>query len=552
MNHDPICITPHGKSAGPLPVLLITGFLGGGKTTLLKRWAAERADLRMVFLVNELAGNDVDADRLRGSGASTHSVVGGSIFCECKAADFLRMLREDVMLALEKDPLDALVIETSGIADPTAIGTLIDKAGFGDRLRVASILTLVSPSKFLKLYGRLPVVTAQIEAADTVVINKVDLADAETLSQCEETLRALNPEARLLRAEYGKGVGLEIGTRATPLPQNPLSRCDAVAFDSRSFAPRAFLDWTELESRLDDLPDSLHRAKGVVSAGGALYSLDLTPDQRRVEPSTEADACPGLVVIADMDNPEALDQAEGALRGKRGLIACDVFKEEWKAMENKPEDLAPVWLPMGLHDRPAELREKVQAEIDALEADPLTGEILMLYGLCGGGVQGIHTSRCPLVMPRAHDCIAMLIGSNQAHAKIQKDHPGTYFYAPGWIRERRVPGPDREKWIREEYAGRFDEDMIEELVEADLEAFEHYDKALYIRTPAANGEEAYCRRCADHLNWDLEAVESDPAWLRSFFQGPWPEESFLTVPPGRRVEPSADERVLRLAEGPAA
>lgn len=537
---------PIPNPPSPLPVILITGFLGSGKTTLLQAWATAEPSRRMMFLVNDLSNDGVDADRMRRVRPDTHAVVGGSIFCECKAADFLRMLSEEVMPAHQENPLDLLVIETSGIADPMAIGTLIDQAGFGEALSVRNIITVIAPAPFLRSVGRLPVVDAQLQAADTVVLNKTDTATEAVIQECEAKVTALNPDALLLRSQFGQGVPLDRETRLLPLPAQPLGKCSALAYSSLQIRPRLFGDKRLLEELLGSLPKSVLRVKGKVWTADGPMDVDVTPDTQSLTPTTEENLPYSLVFIGDKALHIDLEKAAQAFQMRPALIACDVFREEIDALNNLPALTEIVWLPMGLHDRPAELKTKVQTEIDRLETDPTITEILMLYGLCGNGTVGLNSSRCPLIIPRAHDCIAFLLGSNARHREIQSACVGTYFYAPGWIRERRVPGPDREKWIRKEYADRFDEDMIEELVEADTEAFAHYEKALFIQTPAAADCASYCQQCAAHLGWAFESTEADTGWLNRLLHGPYPDHEFVVLHPGNRIEPSADDQILRV------
>ncbi|GEM_PF-53130 len=527
----------------PLPVTLVTGFLGSGKTTLLARWAETRSDLRMQFLVNELSDTDVDALRLQQDGAESHAVVGGSIFCECKAADFLKMLREDVLPS--RLSLDRLVVETSGIADPMAVGTLLEKAGVGDQVNVDQILTVVTPAKFLKLNGRLPVVGAQVEAADMVVVNKADLATEEEITSCLQAVGNVNEEAKVLVTSFGDGVDLG-PSRSTDLPSAALTKCNATSFSSEQISPRSFESRSLLEKAFDDIPTHVHRIKGRAMAGETVVEVDYTPDGLTLDSSKGGDT--GLVFIGEKHMEAERGPFIDRFRKKRALLACDVFQEELEAMEDLPPFVQLVWLPMGLHDRPAELRSRAQEELDRLDADPNVEEILMLYGLCGGGITHIKTQTTDLLIPRAHDCIALLLGSNQRHQNIQKQNPGTYFYAPGWIRERRVPGPDREAWFRKEFGKKYeDEDLIEDLIEADQESFGHYNTALFIQTAAAKEEEAYCQTCAEHLGWRFQVEKADPEWLRSFFHGPYPEELFVRLSPGETLELSADEHVFRVA-----
>ncbi|MCC5843844.1 MAG: DUF1638 domain-containing protein [Verrucomicrobia bacterium] len=533
------------KTHIPLPVILITGFLGSGKTTLLRRIAETRSDLRMVFLVNELAGRDVDAGRLRDSGPDTVSVVGGSIFCECKAADFLRMMREEVMPAHQILPLDALVIETSGIADPSAIGTLIEKAGYGDALQVRSIVTVLTPKSFRKLHGKLPVMKAQLRAADTLLLNKCDLASPEQINDCRETVQALCPHARVVETSFCQDLPDLNLPRTVPLPHEPFGKCSALRFQAETLTPPDFANEDELLAWCGDA----HRVKGTARVGGTLMQIDLTPEGIRVTSDecgmTNVKRQPQLVRIASLDTHHSsfvTRQSSLVTRHSSFLLACDVFRDELQALALP---LPPVrWLEMGLHDRPDELRRRLQAEVDALDAEPGDDPVLLLYGLCGGGLDGITARRRPLILPRAHDCIALLLGSNERHQQIQKACAGTYFYSRGWIRERRVPGPDRADWLRELYAEKFDDEMIGELIEADREAFAPYEQALFIRTPAAEEGESYCKRCAAHLGWRFTAEEADTRWLEDFFSGLWDEKRFVTLAPGQSLCASGNAEIF--------
>ena len=223
---------------------------------------------------------------------------------------------------------------------------------------------------------------------------------------------------------------------------------------------------------------------------------------------------------------------------KYALLACDVFQEELTAFAGKH----PPWhrieyLEMGLHDQPDHLRAEVQAAITRLEDDPEVEVILLAYGLCGNGLLGIRAVRCPLILPRAHDCISILLGGMEPHSALLKENPGTYFYSPGWVRGKRVPGPDREAHLRKVYDARYpdDEDMVDDLVEADAYAFAHHNCAAYVDLTANTKAENYCKDCAKHLGWQFKRLKGDPSMLRNLLKGDWSPDRYLTIPPGHHV-----------------
>lgn len=232
----------------------------------------------------------------------------------------------------------------------------------------------------------------------------------------------------------------------------------------------------------------------------------------------------------------------------RALLACDVFLDEIAALRARAgAALGPVvWLGMGLHDHPDRLREQLRKNIAALESDPALETVLLAYGRCGNGLVGLRAGRVPLVLPRGHDCISILLGGPAAHEAVLRSQPGAYFYSPGWIRGRRVPGPDREAWLRAVYEPRFPDDpeTVADLVEADREAFAHQNCAAYVDITHDSRAEAYCRDCARHLGWTCLRLPGDPGLLSNLLTGPWDDARFLVVPPGRVISAAADGRLL--------
>jgi len=223
--------------------------------------------------------------------------------------------------------------------------------------------------------------------------------------------------------------------------------------------------------------------------------------------------------------------------GGRAVLACDVFADEIAKMQiERGVCLHSVtWLEMGLHDHPPRLRQAVEEAVAQIEADASVEVILLAYGLCGQGLLGVRAGRCPLVLPRAADCVAVLLGGDARREALLRDNPHTYFYTPGWVRGHRVPGPDRESHIRAQYAGRHDAETIEDLVEADREAFAPYQTACYVDLTNDDKAEAYAQRCAECLGWRFRREQGDPSLLLSLLSGSWDAKDFLFVPSGHRI-----------------
>ncbi|EDY83201.1 hypothetical protein VDG1235_2825 [Verrucomicrobiia bacterium DG1235] len=233
---------------------------------------------------------------------------------------------------------------------------------------------------------------------------------------------------------------------------------------------------------------------------------------------------------------------------KYSVIACDVFKEELESLGGeKPPWSGIQYLEMGLHDQPDLLRKSISIALRKLEMNASIEAIVFVYGLCGTGLVGISPSRCPIIIPRAHDCVSILLGSPKRHSEILQKYPEAYFYSPGWVRGKRAPGPDREKHLRAFYTQRYgdDQELVDELLEADKESFAHHNCAAYVDLTQNEKAEDYCKSCAHSLGWKFRKLEGDPRLLHDLLYGPWDDKRFLIVQPGRSIALSTDSKVLR-------
>lgn len=230
------------------------------------------------------------------------------------------------------------------------------------------------------------------------------------------------------------------------------------------------------------------------------------------------------------------------------VIACGVIEPEvrhFAAGSTHIQEL--VFLPQGLHDDPGRMQRELQAAVNRAEANPMVAAIVLVYGLCGRGVENLRHDRCPLVIARAHDCVTLFLGDKDRYAAHQKKQPGTYWYNPGWIRGHASPGPDREARLRREYAEKFGEDDVDYLIEMDQAGLAHYDRAAYVGLGLGDPqqEEEYTKSCAACLGWGFDRVPGDPALLKALLHCEWDAKRFLVVPPKHVIRLTADDSIIR-------
>ncbi len=231
------------------------------------------------------------------------------------------------------------------------------------------------------------------------------------------------------------------------------------------------------------------------------------------------------------------------------LIACRVLWRELSYFSAlSPHEIEYAFLPQGLHITPEQLREEVQAAIDAAEGKGFDA-IIFGYGICSNGLEGLVAREAKLVIPRAHDCITLLLGSKERHEKYTANHPGIYWYSPGWNETDTQPSKKRLEWTRAFYKKQYGDDNAEYLMET-LETWTvNYHTAAYVDLGVGDRESclAYTHRCAEEMGWKVEEIKGLPGLVRDLVDGNWDDERYLVVPAGAKVAACYEGGIVKLA-----
>jgi hypothetical protein len=239
------------------------------------------------------------------------------------------------------------------------------------------------------------------------------------------------------------------------------------------------------------------------------------------------------------------------------LIHCQILTREIEhivAGSAHAVDLEP--LTMGLHDLGAGMSAHLQERIDAAEAGGYDA-ILLGYALCGRGTEGLRARRTQLVLPRAHDCIGLLMGGRERHLAYFENHPGVYYRSPGWV-EFQSPGKLLEPgWAaanktlgerrsREDLIAQYGEENGNYLFEQFNAYSRHYSGLTYISTGVSSDEACrnQARAEAEKKGWVFEEVQGSLALIQSLVNGPWHAADFLVVPPGAQVRVTLGEGIV--------
>ena len=240
------------------------------------------------------------------------------------------------------------------------------------------------------------------------------------------------------------------------------------------------------------------------------------------------------------------------------LISCEIFyREMCTAVAQSPHRIDIEFLPKGLHDLPpGEMPSKVQEIIDAVPED-VYDAILLGYGLCNNGLVDITARDCPLILPRAHDCITLFMGSRQRYRDYFDTHPGTYFLTSGWIERGEASGDLADLSVQQQLGmnmtmaqliEKYGEDNAKFLYETLCNGTKNYERFLYIPMGMEpEGMEETARKKADERGWNFETLSGDMTLIHQLVNGAWNEEDFLTIPPGSTVKPSYNDSIVKIS-----
>ena len=286
------------------PLTLLTGFLGAGKTTLLNRILTERHGRRIAVIVNEFGEVGIDGALVAGAAGDVVELANGCLCCATRG-----QLLKAVHAVLEaQPPAEAVLVETSGLADPFPVLSELAHSSLVERVEVDGVLTLVDADNFDRNLDSAEAAFQQIVAADILLVNKVDLVAPEIPGLIERGLRRVNARARVLPCVEGDvPLPVLVGHSAPDRAETPAPAAHHHdGFEAVTLTPPDRVDRARLAAWLEALPANVFRAKGFVrlAAPDTRVGVSAVGARHALSPAETAGPADALVVIG-----QALDRA---------------------------------------------------------------------------------------------------------------------------------------------------------------------------------------------------------------------------------------------------
>ena len=185
-------------SSDKIPVTVLTGYLGAGKTTLLNRILSEPHGKKYAVIVNEFGEIGIDNDLVIGADEEVFEMNNGCICCTVRG-DLVRILDG---LMRRKGKFDAIIVETTGLADPAPVAqTFFVDENVGRKTKLDAVVTVADAKWLNERLKDAPEAKNQIAFADVILINKTDLVSADELDEVEARIRGINPYAKVHKTE---------------------------------------------------------------------------------------------------------------------------------------------------------------------------------------------------------------------------------------------------------------------------------------------------------------------------------------------------------------
>ncbi len=304
---------PGDGGAEAVGVTVLTGFLGSGKTTVLRRLLTEPAGLRIAAVVNDIGPVNIDAAALEGLHVASRTPDRVELTNGCACCALVDDLAETLEGLAGAQTSDAIVVEASGVADPATLALAVEGAAGCTLDGVVAVVDAQQLASQLSDPRVGPAVRRQIDVAHLVVLSKVDLAGGDEAAGLTDQLSRLAPGRMVVPAVHGRidprlllGAALRGATFPADAGEHPFEVASAVVTPARPWEVADVARWFESS------PTGLMRAKGwFAGSDGGCHEVQAVGRSWRIVPAASAHV-PAIVLICS--SQEAVDGAAVSLR----------------------------------------------------------------------------------------------------------------------------------------------------------------------------------------------------------------------------------------------
>ena len=240
------------------------------------------------------------------------------------------------------------------------------------------------------------------------------------------------------------------------------------------------------------------------------------------------------------------------------MISCEVMQREISMCVAKSNNIIDTeFVTQAYHDLPStEMSKKLQMHIDSVNSSRYDA-ILLGFALCNNGIVGLTARGIPLVIPKAHDCISLLMGSRGKYDEYFESHPGTYFFSGGWIErdsdnlqtvENSVMSKLGLDLTYQQYVDKYGKEETEYIMEALGGGLKnHYSTIALIDTGTGNIESyrEFAKSEAERRDLTFMEIQGGLNFLMKLTEGDWDEKEFLVLAPGESVHPCYAGEIIK-------
>ncbi len=243
------------------PIAIISGYLGAGKTTLLKK-IIENLDRKFAILMNEFGEVSIDTQIIKGKNVDIQELTGGCVCCSL-TGEFEFAIKE----IIQKYSPEIIIVETTGVAEPDAI--VFDVEENLKEVKLDTVIVVVDADSFVRFPTIGKVGEAQIEVADVILLNKIDLVNESQIKEIENMIKKINTKAHIFKTKNCEVdidllFSLEIEHRKRKLHK----KSEHTKMESFVLEMEKKFTKEELENFLKNLPKEIYRLKGFVNLEG--------------------------------------------------------------------------------------------------------------------------------------------------------------------------------------------------------------------------------------------------------------------------------------------